>query len=167
MNEDATYFWHEAPVPADLEVTQVYGYLICPDTARVLVQEYEGEFNLPGGSPEPEDADLAATLVREAMEESQVVVSAPVYLGYQEVHQPGLAPYAQVRMTGLIAAFTERRPDPDGGRVRLRLMVPLVDAPGILGWGEPAVAQAKAAARVAEEAWRLPVTSPAPAGYVD
>jgi hypothetical protein len=74
----------------------------------------------------------------------------------------GRASYAQVRMTGLIAEFTERRPDPDGGRVRLRLMTALADAPGILGWGEPAVAQAKATARVAKEVRRLPVDSPAP-----
>ncbi|MGW5689238.1 NUDIX domain-containing protein [Nonomuraea sp. NPDC003754] len=161
------YFWHEGPVPAALPIVQVYGYLLCPETARVLIQEYNGEFNLPGGGPEPADVDVAATLVREAMEESQVVVADPVYLGYQEVREPGRAPYAQVRMTGLIARFDERRPDPDGGRVRRRLMTALADAPGILGWGEPAVAQARAAARVAKEAWELPVDSPAPAGYVN
>ncbi|MFI6883779.1 NUDIX domain-containing protein [Streptosporangium canum] len=164
---ETTYFWHEAPVPADLPIVQVYGYLLCPETARVLIQEYHDEFNLPGGGPEPEDAGVAATLVREAMEESQVVVVDPVYLGYQEVHEPSRAPYAQVRMTGLIAEFAERYPDPDGGRLRRRLMTSLADAPAILGWGEPAVAQAKATARVAEQAWRLPVDSPAPAGYVD
>ncbi len=31
------YWWHEAPVPAGLEITQVYGYLLCPVTYRVLV----------------------------------------------------------------------------------------------------------------------------------
>ncbi|MEV4250953.1 NUDIX hydrolase [Streptosporangium canum] len=164
---ETIYFWYEAPVPADLHVAQVYGYLLCPQTARVLIQEYAGEFNLPGGGPEPGDTDMAATLVREAMEESQVVVVDPVYLGYQEVHEPGRASYAQVRMTGLIAEFTERRPDPDGGRVRLRLMTALAEAPAILRWGEPAVAQAKATARIAKQVWRLPVDSPAPAGYVD
>jgi hypothetical protein len=64
------YWWHEAPVPAGLEITQVYGYLLCPVTCRVLVQDNDGVFNLPGGTPEPEDADLAATLMREAFEES-------------------------------------------------------------------------------------------------
>jgi 8-oxo-dGTP pyrophosphatase MutT (NUDIX family) len=52
----------------------------------------------PGGTPEAWDADLAATLVREAFEENQVRVGATAYLGYQEVHRPGRAPYAQVRM---------------------------------------------------------------------
>lgn len=43
----------------------------------------------PGGTPEAWDADLTATLVREAFEENQVRVGATAYLGYQEVHQPG------------------------------------------------------------------------------
>lgn len=35
--------------------------------------------------------------MREAFEENQVWVGATAYLGYQEVHRPGRAPYAQVR----------------------------------------------------------------------
>ncbi len=42
-------------------------------------------------------------------------------------------------------------------------MTSLEAAPGILGWGEPTVAQARAAARVARQEWG----SPAPSGYVD
>jgi 8-oxo-dGTP diphosphatase len=114
---EVQYFWHETPVPAGLEITQVYGYLLCPRTGRVLrymgtyllcprtgrvlVQDDEGVFNLPGGSPEPEDADLVATLVREAFEENQVRIGATAYLGYQEVRRPGRIPYAQVRMAGV------------------------------------------------------------------
>src|SRR5581483_5958981 len=68
---EVQYWWHEAPVPAGLEITQVYGYLLCPRTCRVLVQDDDGVFNLPGGTPELEDdGDLVATLVREAFEEN-------------------------------------------------------------------------------------------------
>jgi hypothetical protein len=42
-----------------------------------------------------------------------------------------------------------RSPDPDGGRIYQRLMTSLGAAPGVLGWGEPAVAQARAASGVA------------------
>jgi 8-oxo-dGTP pyrophosphatase MutT (NUDIX family) len=85
---ELTYVWHERPVPAGLEVRQVYGYLLCPHTARVLIQDVRGgKFNLPGGTPELYDADMTATLVREAMEESQVLVTTVVYLGYQEVRR--------------------------------------------------------------------------------
>jgi NUDIX domain len=98
---DVRYVWYETPVPPGLEITQVYRYLICPQTAQVLVQDDDGVFNLPGGTPEPFDADLFATLAREAAEENQVRVSDAVYLGFQEVYRPERAPYAQVRMTGL------------------------------------------------------------------
>lgn len=166
--DEVQYWWHEAPVPAGLEVTQVYGYLLCPVTGRVLVQDDDGAFNLPGGTPEKEDGgDLVATLVREAFEENQVRLGATAYLGYQEVHRPGRARYAQVRMAGVIEEFAARAPDPDGGRVYRRLMTPLDAAPGVLGWGEPAVAQARAAAHVARQQWGLPVDAPAPSGYAD
>ena len=38
----------------------------------------------PGGTPEPYDSGLVATLVREAFEENQVRVDEAAYLGYQE-----------------------------------------------------------------------------------
>jgi 8-oxo-dGTP diphosphatase len=162
------YLWHERPVSACLEVRQVYGYLLCARTARVLIQDVgEGKFNLPGGTPEAYDADMTATLVREAMEESQVVVGEAVYLGYQEVYQGEEVPFAQVRMAGLIDRFEPRAPDPDSGRLLRRFMTSLGDAPSVLGWGEPAVAQADAAARVASERWGLPVAAAGPAGYAD
>jgi 8-oxo-dGTP diphosphatase len=164
---DVDYLWHEAPVPEGLEVTQVYGYLLCPQTGRVLVQDDEGTWNLPGGTPEDWDSDLVATLVREAFEENQVRVGDTAYLGYQEVRRPGRVPYAQVRMTGIIEEFAPRAPDPDGGRVYRRLMTSLEAAPDVLGWGEPAVLQAKAAARVARSRWSLPVDRPSAPGYVD
>jgi 8-oxo-dGTP diphosphatase len=167
VRDDVEYLWHEAPVPEGLEVTQVYGYLLCPQTGRVLVQDDEGTWNLPGGTPEDRDAGLAATLAREAFEENQVRVGATEYLGYQEVRRPGRAPYAQVRMAGVIEEFAPRAPDPDGGRVYRRFMTSLDAAAGVLGWGEPAVLQARAAARVARSRWRLPVDSPAAPGYVD
>lgn len=106
-------------------------------------------------------------MVREAFEENQVRVSATAYLGYQEVHRLGRDPYAQVRMAGVIEEFAPRAPDPDGGPTYRRLMTSLEAAPEVLGWGEPAVLQARAAGRVARAQWRLPVDTPAAAGYVD
>jgi hypothetical protein len=153
------YLWHEVPVPSGLVITQVYGYLLCPRTGRVLVQDDEGAFSLPGGTPEPGNADLAATLAREAFQHNQVRVGATAYLGYQEVRRPGRVPYAQVRMTGVIEEFAPRAPDPGGGRVYRRLMTSLGTAPSVLGWGLPGVLQARAAARVARLEWELPVNT--------
>ena len=112
---EVRYWWHEVPVPAGLAITQVYGWLLCPQTGRVLIQDDDGVFNLPGGTPEPEDADLVATLVREAFEENQVRVGVTAYLGYQEVRRPGRAQYAQVRMADQSVRAGRRRypPKPD------------------------------------------------------
>jgi len=88
-------------------------------------------------------------------------------LGYQEVHRAEDGPFVQVRMAGLIDHFEPRAPDPDGGRLFRRFMTPLGDAPSVLGWGEPAAAQAAAAARVASELWGPPVAAAGPAGYAD
>ncbi len=161
------YVWHEVPVPSALVITQVYGYLLCPRTGRVLVQDDDGAFRLPGGKPEPGDADLSATLVREAFEENQVRIGAVAYLGYQEVRRPRGVSYAQVRMAGVIEEFAPRAPDPDSGRVYRRLMTSLGTAPSVLGWGLPGVLQSRAAARVARLEWGLPVDAPAPPGYED
>jgi 8-oxo-dGTP diphosphatase len=164
---EVRYVWHEVPVPPGLVISQVYGYLVCPRTGRVLVVDDEGSFSLPGGKPEPADQDLAVTLVREAFEESQVRVGATAYLGYQEVRRPGRVSYAQVRMTGVIEEFAPRGPDPEGGRLYRRLMTSLGTVPAILGWGLPGVLQSRAAARVAQQEWGLPVNAPDPEGYED
>jgi 8-oxo-dGTP diphosphatase len=148
-------------------ITQVYGYLLCPRTCRVLIRDDDGSFNLPGGKPEPTDPDLAGTLVREAFEESQVRVGATAYLGYQEVRHPRRVPFAQVRMAGVIDEFAPRAPDPDGGRVYRRLMTSLGSAPSVLGWGLPGVLQSRAAARAAQREWGLTVNAPGPEGYED
>jgi 8-oxo-dGTP diphosphatase len=72
------YVWHDYPVPDGLPVTQVYGWLLCPATGRVLIQEQDdGNFSLPGGTPESDDADRYATLAREAFEENQVRTQPP------------------------------------------------------------------------------------------
>jgi 8-oxo-dGTP diphosphatase len=164
---DVSYRWHELPVPPRLKVVKVHGFLICPATGRALLQECDGRFSLPGGSPELVDADLRATLVREAMEESQVVVTGTTYLGYQEVHEPGCRPYAQVRMAGLIGGFGPRCRDSDSGRLLRCLMCPLADVAAMLGWGGIMDAQAAAAARAAQLVWGVPAGAAEPAGYAD
>ncbi|MGH3830106.1 MAG: NUDIX hydrolase [Pseudonocardiaceae bacterium] len=149
-----------------MPVIQVYGWLV-DDAGRVLLQDTGDQFNLPGGSPEPIDVDLAATVVREAMEESQVTVADVVYLGYEQVERAG-RPRALVRTVGRIGEFHPRQPDPDGGRVFRRLMTSLAEAPGLLGWGPSGVAQARAAARIAQGCWGVPAESPTLASsYVD
>jgi hypothetical protein len=166
QTDDAEFAWCPQPVPEGVQVVQVYGWLL-DDAGRVLVQDTGTRFNLPGGSPEPGDADLAATVAREALEESQVVVTEVVYLGYEQVQRAG-RPQALVRTVGHIGEFRPRHPDPDGGRLFRRLMTSLRDAPGLLGWGCSGLAQAQAATQIGAGWWGLPVEAPTLASsYVD
>lgn len=105
------YAWHDAPVPAELPVTQVYGWLLCPETGRILIQEQDdGTCSLPGGTPEPFDDGLAATLAREAFEENQVRIGpGPVYLGYRKSTSPA-AP--AMPRSGWPASSPSSRPEP-------------------------------------------------------
>jgi 8-oxo-dGTP pyrophosphatase MutT (NUDIX family) len=91
------------PAPAGLPVTQVYGWLLCPETGRILIQERdEGTCSLPAGMPEPFDDGLAATLAREAFEENQVRIGPgpglPRLPGGPRARPPR---YAQIRMAGI------------------------------------------------------------------
>jgi hypothetical protein len=80
-------------------------------------------------------------MVREAFEESRGRVGETAYLGYQEVHRPDRAPYAQARIAGVVEAFAERAPDPDGSQgVRV-------------GDGDPAQSEVQAAAPGPAESW--------------
>jgi 8-oxo-dGTP diphosphatase len=69
-------------------------------------------------------------------------------------------------MAGIVTEFAARAPDPDNGRLNRRYMTSLAAAPAVLGWGQPAEAQARAAAEAGRR-WGLPVDHPAPAGYED
>jgi 8-oxo-dGTP pyrophosphatase MutT (NUDIX family) len=87
-DQDIEYVWHDAPVPAGLPVTQVYGWLLCPVTGRVLIQEQDdGTFTLPGGTPESYDADRDATLAREAFEETGITLDPETLRHVLSIHQ--------------------------------------------------------------------------------
>lgn len=153
----ARFVWRQGEVPRDVPVAQVYGWLF-DELGRVLVQQTDRGWNLPGGSPERFDADPCATVRREAREESQVRVGELVYLGYEETLR-GDAVCALVRMAGRIEAFEPRQPDPDGGRLLGRWMVRLEQACELLGWGDSGRKQAIAAGELARSRWSIPADS--------
>lgn len=104
---------------------QVYGWLF-DDHGRVIVQDTPDGHNLPGGSPELVDADPAATLHREAAEESQVRLTDPVLLGhklagwsraYDVRSATGIS--ARVCMPSLILATRSQRPAAAGSWPRI------------------------------------------------
>jgi 8-oxo-dGTP pyrophosphatase MutT (NUDIX family) len=141
--------WITAPLPEGIRIRQVYGFCF-DDSGRVLVRKDRERFGLPGGKPEMGE-DLRATLERECLEESQIVIGEHVYLGYQEVTEEGREPFAQVRLVARISEFLPRHPDPDTGRIYDRLLTPLNKVPGLLDWGVDGLLQAASAVQSARE----------------
>lgn len=78
-----------------------------------------------------------------------------------EYTQDGRHPYDQVRLAG--TGFAPRTPT-DSGKLYRRRMTSLAAAPGILGLGQSASAQASAASAAPMS---MPVDDPAPDGYED
>lgn len=146
--------WCPEKVPDGISVQQVYGF--CFDqSGRVLLQEDADRFSLPGGKPEAGE-DPPSVLARECLEESQIIILAASYLGYQEVtEEEGKAPFAQLRMVALIDRYLPRMPDPDTGRMYRRLLTSIEKAPAFLHWGVDGLLQSAAAAVAATERFGL------------
>ena len=138
-----TVSWIEADVPAQLQVLQVYGFIF-DLSGRILVQDDEGHYNLPGGKPY-EGETFVETLTREAAEESQVRFNWTNYLGYQ--HIQGDEEFAQVRYAALLDLLLPAAPDHASGRQYGRLWVPPMAVNALLGWGESGTMQVEAAVR--------------------
>lgn len=147
------------PPPAGMAVCQVYGIVFDSDSGTVVVQDDKGRHNLPGGTPEEEDADLVATLRRECHEESQLVLADWEPVGYQVVTESGRAPYAQVRYAALLERADPIAPDACTGRAYGRVLASPDDAADLLGWGAHGLAQLQAAAHVAAEKWGMNIAA--------
>lgn len=156
----------EWPVPDGVEVRQVYGILFDRE-GRVLVQDDDGRYNLPGGTPDKGDGGLLGTLERECLEESQVLISDAVPVGYQLVEEDGGRGYAQVRMAARIRELLPVTEDPCTGRAYRRLLVAPYQAADLLGWGTRASGQLGAAAELAAGQWGIVLAPGACPEYMD
>jgi len=155
-----TIEWIEQwPPPEGVEIRQVYG-IVFDRSGRVVVQDDQGRYNLPGGTPDPGDFGMLATLARECFEESQITLEAAEPVGYQQVTEDDET-YIQVRFAALLQGTCPRQADPCTGRSYERLLASPKDAPGLLGWGERGDRQFAAAAAAAAHHWGI---EPAPAG---
>ncbi|PLW73249.1 NUDIX domain-containing protein [Streptomyces sp. SCUT-3] len=162
------YLWHGGrAVPPGTAVRQVYAWIVDGQGRVLLLGTGGGRFNLPGGTPEPHDADWRATLHREVWEEADAIVRDLVPLGYQEVQCDGAPPFVQMRVAARPDRLHLPTPDPDGGRVYTRHWVPLGRAAGRLAWGAPGRAQEAAAARVAAEVYGIRAAAAAAAALGD
>jgi 8-oxo-dGTP diphosphatase len=93
-NAVTSFRWIPEPPPLGIVVRQVYGFCF-DDSGRVLLTAEAGRYGLPGGRPETGE-DHHATLARECLEESQILIGEPLYIGYQEATDDGQEPYTCV-----------------------------------------------------------------------
>lgn len=142
------FVWHEAPLPDDLEVRQVYGVLFTAD-GKIMLRVDDGFHGLIGGSPESGETP-EETLCREVFEEVNCKISNLHYLGYQTVHGDG-EPYAQLRYVAKIEEIGENRPDLDDGKLYERILVDKEKAGKTLDYGIEGEQIIAAAIRVARE----------------
>ncbi|MCP2261649.1 NUDIX domain-containing protein [Streptoalloteichus tenebrarius] len=161
MFADTMRWVEQWPPPPTPPIRQVYGVVFHGSSGAVVIQDDAGRYNLPGGTPEPGDADLVATLRRECYEESQLVLADWRPVGYQLVSNDDSV-YVQVRYAALLAHADPVAVDPCTGRAYGRVLVSPTDAAALLGWGERGVAQVAAATAAAVKAWGI---TPAPAGW--
>jgi 8-oxo-dGTP pyrophosphatase MutT (NUDIX family)/ASC-1-like (ASCH) protein len=173
------FTWHEGQPPPDgVLVRQVGVWAFDPVDGRVLLQHREAErrYGLPAGRPEPgEQDDPRATMVREAWEESQIIIDPQraVYLGYQSTKSDPAYPggLVQLRYAAPILRYQPIAPDADpelgGARPAYRrFLTDIARAVDLLDWGPSGYAQARAAAQAAR-ALGIPVDAPSPDGYRD
>ncbi|MEI9907819.1 MAG: NUDIX hydrolase [Actinomycetota bacterium] len=134
-------------MPDGLQIKQVYGFIFDPE-GRVLIFEDEGKFNLPGGRPEHQET-ISETLVREVMEEVQVEISVPQYLGFQRVESNDV--FAQIRMIAKINHIFPSAIDPSSGRKYSRFLVPPSQLNALLQWGTSGEKQIQSAIALASK----------------
>ena len=157
----ASFTWHDGGVPADMEITQVYGLIFSRDGRLILKEEKKEnatKFSLAGGHPESFDARIEGTLRREVLEEINVTISEPIMLGYQKVDEgDNSPPFAQVRMLALIDWIGDVRPDTANGKTYNRILVSPRRAIELLQWGIAGAEQIIAAMKMAAKAYDINV----------
>lgn len=155
--------WHSGNPPKHLKVRQVYG-VIFSDDGRILLQKRtrnnEIKYSLSGGTPEPFDKDMIATLKRELIEEINTEICNDIHLiGYQKVEETNGYAFVQVRMVAMIDKINEKRPDPDTNETYDRILTSPERAIELLNWGEIGKAIITAAVEIAKDKFNLQTTN--------
>lgn len=149
--------WLEGLPPAQLPVTQVYGF--CFDgVGRILLIHDATGYSLPGGKPEMHES-FVETLGREVKEEAQAVIDGVKIFGYQLVEGDsqwfGGTRYAQVRAVARIVALLPPAADPSTGHTYQRMLCRPIDVARLLRWGPTGDIQVRSAIQLARAMWNF------------
>lgn len=130
----AKYTWIKKEVEEGLLIRQVYGVAFSKN-GKVLLRTENNKYYLTGGKPEGKET-YEETLKREYLEEVNIEVGTPYYLGYLLVdEEDGTKPYAQVRMITHIEKVNEVRPDIDSGKTYGRFLANPENVKAYLNYG--------------------------------
>lgn len=94
--------WHESNKINDahinLEVKQVYGWILTKDKCLVLVSKDNVKWQFPGGKPNSGE-NLLDTLIREVLEETSLDISSmeKEFFGYYEILSDDKPAFLQIR----------------------------------------------------------------------
>ncbi len=133
--------WHTHPVPAELPVTQVWGWLFAEDgRVLILIGQDTGSACLPGGTAEPDDSTPEQTLRREAWEEARVRISDPLYLGYLHDNTNN-SRCARARYAAQITGWKPPGRDEATGQTYARLLATPEQTAQLFDWGDEAACQ--------------------------
>ena len=118
-------------------ITQVQALCRSKDGKYVIYKDREGNYGLPGGSPEAGES-LEEALKRELLEEvAAVLLKAKPLLYLKFTHLPkskGIITY-QVRYLALVDPQEQEIQDPDGVSIE-RLLVNETEMTKLLNWGD-------------------------------
>lgn len=142
------FTWFSGGKPNDyLPYTQVYG--VCFDKrGDILIHGINGNWGLPGGTVEKNESPIA-TLKRELLEEADVAIKNPVFLGAQSVEvlngvitgrKKGNDVFYQLRYYCEAVNILPQTPDPDNDIVHDRLFVDPKDITKYFNWKETGAA---------------------------
>lgn len=141
-----------APPPREL-VQQACGLCFTEDGQIVLIAGEGGQWNLPGGKPEPGET-VEQAFVREVWEEVCAVAHRMAYLGAQEVHDPDHPSGPQVYYQTRFWARVSLEPFAPRFETRRRTLVAPSEFLSTLSWGHSGIARAILEAALVEEVRR-------------
>ena len=132
--------WHETDKLPKIAYTQVYPIAFNKSGKVMVARKLRTKvWNLPGGTPEYGET-FEETVIREADEEASIDISHIKLLGYSDTQVPknraGIRPgrHVQLRCFAMIDKINPRKPDPDGGVIRVRKLIDVKDFSEYIRW---------------------------------
>lgn len=142
QNYNITNTWLKTSSLQELKpITQIYGICFNDQREILICKEPNKGWQLPGGTPEPNEA-LEEALTREFLEEVDAKIKDIQALGVQQVEFPNNPNreegelFYQARYICKLEELLPQTPDPDTGELWERRLIPADQVTEYIKWGE-------------------------------